>query len=652
MSPVAPPSLVTPSLYSLPGSLLRRLCGCLLVPAIIAASGVSVARADADTQRQARLLKQSVVAFSASVLSVRETGDVIPPHIEILFDVPSRDAGLHAHHLPGWIRVSLDRQPPVEYTYTDQEWHALADGALHRLLIAPSGPGAHTLAVNFKGIDRNGKPYLRTKSFSLESTRPSEHYVLRFRAPPNDEPSLAVEPLGESLLRPTAGARLTGDLAYRIGQFEAAAGQHHRAASAFLVALQNGLSEATQTDARLRLAEAYGSMGAPEEAESLLERLATESSDAALRARAWFLIERIAYQDGRHERVIHAHSRLGPALPANLAGEAHALAGLSALALRSFAQAAEFFRAVPKSSADAPVATFGQAQAMAGQGDAFAATTLFTKLAQTRSLFDPVQTEMSSHAHAALGFQLLEQGRYDEALVALGRVPSDHPMGAASLFAIGWSLRKAGEHVKAIAVFDDLLAQAPDGPYAHEARLATAASYADLRAPTRAVAAYRTSLDALGKSVDALERLRALVRDPKWDPVSDYDAGLHAYARRLVRTSTPISLAVERYLWFVRVERHLRQTLADFPAFLAVPGSSTLGGRLNTVDGSHLVTRGQELLSQMEVMERQARAGLSALIVSTVDQERDRLESWSVAASLGIARSLRDDLGQEVLTLD
>ncbi|HET8761457.1 MAG TPA: tetratricopeptide repeat protein [Nitrospiria bacterium] len=653
MSPIPPPSLISRTGRRVFVVQRRLLTQVLRHAALVVIAGAwSVAGAQDDHEHHARLLKQSVVVFKASAFSILETGGAVPPHLEILFDVPSRGNEIHAHHLPGWIRISVDRLAPVEHTYTDEEWHALADGALHLLLTAPSGPGAHTVAVTFKGIDRNGKPYLRTKSFSLESPNPSEHYVLRFHAPPNDEPFMAIEPLGASLLRPSAGSPAPGELAYRIGRFEAASGNHHNAASAFLAALQSGLPEPTQSNARLRLAESYGALGAPEEAESLLERLATEASDAAVRARAWVLIERIAYQDGRHDRVIQAHSRLGANAPPDLAGEAHALAGMSALALRAFSQAADFFRAVPKASADAPLALFGQAQALAGQGDAFTATTLFSKLTQTRSLFAASHSDMSFHAHAALGFQFLVQGRYQEAVAELGRVPSDHALAHASLFGIGWGLQNAGEHVKAIAVFDDLVTRAPDGPYAHEARLAMAASYAALRAPTRSVAAYRAALDALAKSTAALDRLRTVVAGSAWDPLSDYELALPADARRLVRDTPTLALAVERYRWLVHVERDLRRTLAEFPAFLTAPGANTLGGRLHTKDGSRLVAQGQELLTKIDVVERESRKALSALIIETADRERDRLEGWSVAASLGIARNLRDDLGGEGLTLE
>jgi tetratricopeptide (TPR) repeat protein len=616
------------------------------------AGALSFAHAEeAPSDRQARLLKQSVVAFNASAFAIREAGDAIPPHIEILFEVPSRGERLHAHHLPGWLRVSLDRLPPVEHLYTDSEWHALVDGALQVLLTAPFTPGSHTLAVTFKGIDRNGKAYLRTKSFSLESPRSSEHYVLRFHAAPGEEPSLTLDSLGESLLRATSSAP-AGSLAFRIGRFEAAAGNPHGAAGVILAALQNGLAEEYRSDAQLLLAELYGTLGAPEESEALLERLAAETSSASLRARAWFLIERIAYQDGRHDRVLQAYGRIGPALPSGLVGEARTLAGLSALALRAFPQAEELFRAVPKSSADAPLATFGQAQSLSGQGDAFTAITSFSKLTQSRSIFSSGQSAVSSHAHAALGFQLLEQARYKEAIGELGRVPSDHPMSQASLFAIGWSFGRSGEHVKAIAVFDDLLARAPDGPYAHEARLARAASYAELRAPTTSVAAYRSALDALVESAAALDRLPTVVRAPGWDPLSDYEADFPPSARRLVRESPQVALALTRYRWLVQIERDLRRAITEFPGFLKTPSSNTLGGRLNTKDGSHLIAQGQELLTRLEVVNRESRKTLAALIVDAANRERSRVEDWSVAASLGIARNLRDDIGREGLSIE
>ncbi|MFZ5863380.1 MAG: tetratricopeptide repeat protein [Nitrospirota bacterium] len=626
-----------------------------LCAALWAAGTCSIARAaeESTADHRARALKQSAVSFSAAAVSFRETGHAIPPHIEILFEVPRQAEPLHAHHLPGWIRVSLDRLAPVEHTYTDREWHALVNGALHVLVpAAPFRPGSHTLVATFKGIDRNGKPYLRTKSFSLESARPAEHYVLRFHEAPNAEPSLSIESLGESLLRPRPGAPPAGDLAYRIGRFEAASGNAHGAASALLAAIQNGLPPHEQTDARLLLAAAYGTLGAPEAAETVLEQLAADTSDETLRARAWLEIERIAYQDGRHDRVLQAHARIGSALPPDLLGEARTVAGLSALALRAFAQAGDAFRAVPKSSADASLAAFGQAQALAGQGDAFTAITSLTKLTQARSFFNPVQSDVASYAHAALGFQLLEQARYPEAIEELRQVPSDHPMFHAALFAIGWSLSKAGEHVQAIAVFDDLTTRAPDGPYAHEARLAAAASYAELRAPTRSVAAYRGALDALGESAAALDRFRAAVRGPAWDPLSDDTAGVPASARRLLRDTPSIALALTRYHWLVQVERDLRRTLADFPGFLTAPNPGTLGGRLHGNDGSQLMAQGQDILTRIDVAKGESRKALASVILEEVDRERERVESWSIAASLGIARNLRDDIGRESLSLD
>ncbi len=608
--------------------------------------------ADTDPDRHARELKQAIVAFAASALTIREGPVAPPPHMEVLFEVEKRGEAVHAHHLPGWLRVSLDKLPPVEHTYTDGEWHALADGALHLLLTAPSFVGARTLTVHFKGIDRNGKPYLRTKTFSLETARPSDHRVLRFRAAANEEPTLSLETLGESLLRSPTTGQPTDDLLYRIGLFESASGNHAAAAAFFLAALDSKVAGTRQAEIRLRLAEAYAAVGAPEEAEVLLERVATESPDGMLRARAWLLIERIAAQEGRHRRVLEAYARIGPSLPPELVSEANTLAGSSALVLREYSQAAGLFRAVPKSSVDAPFALFGQAQALAGHGDAFTAGTLFAKLGDTRSLFNPVQSRVTEYAHAALGLQMVTQGRYEEAITQLGRVPPDHPLSDTTQFAIGWCLRETGEHVTAIAVFDDLVARAPEGRYTHEARLATAASYADLRATTRSVAAYRAALDALSVSSTTLDRLQERVRNPNWDPLAGTDTGGSEDARRLLDDPS-ITRALERHRWLVRFGRELQRALDRFPGFLAAPqGPSTLGGRLHTIDGSHLVNQGHDLLARLDVVKKESRDALSALVTQTIAREQARLEEWSVAASLGIARNLRDDVGGEVLIVE
>jgi tetratricopeptide (TPR) repeat protein len=638
----------------------RRLWQCLLaLPMGTLFAGIvlqtSVVAAEVDSARQARALKQAIVAFAASALTLRESLATPPPHLEVLFEVEKRGESVHAHHLPGWLRISLDKYPAVEHTYTDKEWHALADGALHLLLTAPFTPGNRTLTVHFKGIDRNGRPYLRTKTFSLETARPSDHRVLKFRAAA-EEPTLTLDTLGESLLRSPTSRQPSDELLYRIGLFESASESYATAAAYFLAALDSNLQAKTSgtrtAEIRFRLAEAYAAVGSPEEAEAMLERVANDSRDPSLRARAWLLIERIASREGRHHRVLEAYERLGPSPPSDFAGEAHTLAGLSALAVRAYPQAAAFFRAVPKSDLDSPLALFGQAQALSGQGDAYTAATLWTKLGETRSLFNPVQSRVTQYAHAALGLQLLEQGRCNEAMTQLGRVPTDHPLSDLASFAIGWCLREIREHVKAIAVFEDLLSRAPGGRYAHEARLASAASYADLRATTRSVAAYRAALDALGASSTALDRLQNVVQDSRWDPLADTASHMSSDARRLLQ-EPGVTHALERYRWLVRFGQELQRAIDRFPGFLAAPpGPSTLGGRLHTVDGSHLVNQGHDLLARLDVVKKESRNGLSRLIVHAIALEQERLEEWSVAASLGIARNLRDDMGGEVLTVD
>lgn len=206
--------------------------------------------------------------------------------------------------------------------------------------------------------------------------------------------------------------------------------------------------------------------------------------------------------------------------------------------------------------------------------------------------------------------------------------------------------------MKAIAVFEDLLSRSPGGRYAHETRLAIAASYADLRATTRSVAAYRTALDALSASSAGLDRLQELVATPRWDPLNDAESQLPSDARRLLEEPA-LTRAIERYRWLVRFGRELQRAIDRFPGFLAAPsGPTTLGGRLHTMDGSHLVSRGQDLLARLDVVKNESRNALSGLIAQTVDRERNRIEEWSVAASLGIARNLRNDVGGEVLTFD
>ena len=612
---------------------------------------------ESSLEERIHALKKSIVAYNTALFVLREDPAAPAPHLEILLDVDDRGDPdpVPAHHLPSWIRVALDRHPAVEHIYTDNELPALAEGGLQPLLTVPATPGQHTLVVTFKAIDRNGKSYLKTKEWPFETTRPAAHAIVRFRSAMNQEPDLRFELAGESLLNARHADRPADELAYRLGVFAAQAGDYGNAASFFLSALDRD-GPHPRDESRLRLAEAYAAVGLPEEAEAVLTALIGETRDDAMRARAWFLIERIARRDGRHARVLEVHERLGTGLPPELAGEAHTLAGLSALSLRAFPRAADLFRRVVRTSPDAPIALYGHAQALAGFGDAFTASELLKKLIQSRSIFDPVRSRVIGHAHAALGLQLIEQGRYDEALAELGQVQADSPAYETALFGVGWALRKADERVKAIAIFQDQLARFPRGAHAHEARLLLAAAYAELRAYTRSVTAYRAALDALTAAMSAVDRRRAGVDATAWDPLAELRASEPADTDPLHRDA-PFSRAAEQYRWLVRFESDLRRTLDHFPPYLTAPrrGATTLGGRLQSVDGPELILRGQDLLVKLDSAKAESRRALTALALDALAREQTRLEDWSVEASLGIARNLvveRDELGSEVLTLE
>jgi len=159
-------------------------------------------------------------------------------------------------------------------------------------------------------------------------------------------------------------------------------------------------------------------------------------------------------------------------------------------------------------------------------------------------------------------------------------------------------------------------------------------------------------LDALSASSVALDHWRDAVRDPVWDPLALDSSRLPPEAR-IVLQDPSVVRAIERHRWLVRFGQELQRALDRFPGFLAAPqGSTTLGGRLQTVDGSHLVSQGNDLLARLDVVRKESRDALALLIAQTVSREQERLEEWSVAASLGIARNLRDDITGEVLTLD
>lgn len=609
-----------------------------------AASGAALPLAD-----RVRAIQKAIVAFQAGLFAFREDPTSPTPHIDILFEVDERGGPVHPHHLPSWIRIALDRKPPVEYSYTDAAWHALANGALQLIATVPVAAGSHTLSVGYKVVDRNGKTYLKLREFSFDVTGKADHRVVRFRSDPNQEPLVTLHSAGDSLFHSPA---LHGDVASRLGRFAAETGDHGVAASWFLADLKR--SPKGGSDAAFRLAEAYAEIGLDEEADRLLEPIARDQSDPTASGRAWFLIERIAFQAGRHDRVLEAHDRLGPAVPSDVAGEAHTMAGLSALAQRAYARAAALFRSVPKASPDGPLSMFGHAQALSGLGDGFTASALFRKVVESRSIFGGDRPTLVGHAHAALGFQWLAQGRYEESLTELAQVPATHPAYEGARFGIGWVLRQLDEHVKAIAIFQELLDRFPQGAYAHEARILIAASYADLRAPTRSIKAYRAALDALAVSLAWVERRRDLIGGTSWNPLIDEPSTGPRDAWRALRNDTEYARSLDGYRRLVALRRDLQLTLDHFPADLAASrsGATTLSGRMQATDGPQQAAEGRDLAQKTDAIIEELRQALGPPAKDALGKEQTRLEEWSAQAALGIARNLRDEIGGEGLILE
>jgi hypothetical protein len=217
-----------------------------------------------------------------------------------------------------------------------------------------------------------------------------------------------------------------------------------------------------------------------------------------------------------------------------------------------------------------------------------------------------------------------------------------------------------GEHVKAIAIFQDLITRFPRGEHVHEARLAMASSYADLHASTRAVTAYRAALEAGMASLREVDRLRGALDHPNWDPV----------AERITDDSTfqaepALSRSMERYRWLLRSEAELRRTLDHVPEYLSPapsgcsdtqkPCSNARGHNPRAVDAAQLVAEGRTLLVNLDALKGAFRGVLRGQAHDALDREQQRIEDWAVQASVGIAKNLiadRDELGSDALTLD
>jgi tetratricopeptide (TPR) repeat protein len=152
---------------------------------------------------------------------------------------------------------------------------------------------------------------------------------------------------------------------------------------------------------------------------------------------------------------------------------------------------------------DLPLLTYEKGLSLLPAGDGSSAIQTLKELARSNSTPESFKKEV----HATLGYVYLDRNRAKEALEEFTLLEKQGLFRERALFGIAWGFLELEEYVKAIAVFEELLNDYPNGEYAPEAYSKIGYCYSRLLAYKYAVKSYQKALHLYNKRLLAQKNL-------------------------------------------------------------------------------------------------------------------------------------------------
>jgi tetratricopeptide (TPR) repeat protein len=271
---------------------------------------------------------------------------------------------------------------------------------------------------------------------------------------------------------------------------------------------------------RLLLADYLLQANLISQAEPILKDLTTRTLREPIAAEAWYRLEKLYYRKRDYQQALGAFFKIPDNSELPLRLEATYLAGNSYLYLKDYQKAIEWLAKVGQGNDFYPFALYSSGLAYLNRGDAESSVQAqFQKLIALNPGEDSVLQELINKARVTLGFLLIDQKRFLEAVGSFDSVPPHSRYRAQARSGIGRAYLGMDGCVKAIVIFRDLIEQTPTHPYALEAHLPVGNCYSKLNAFRRAVESYQGALQTYAARKENLKKLieRVQTTDPgRW----------------------------------------------------------------------------------------------------------------------------------------
>jgi tetratricopeptide (TPR) repeat protein len=404
-------------------------------------------------------------------------------------------------------------------------------------------------------------------------------------AAPDNKKLVVFEDTGIPEARPI-GVEEKRYLAFGEAMFDYYSRAKFSALTRLLVNRERGLFDDNADYAELMMGDLYVSLGLPEHAERIFNRLLERDLLRQTRAETWLHKGLLHYREGRYDAAIDVlDSDKVNGLPPDMRARRNLMLANLYMYQEDFAGALRFLYDIPSDTKEGAYANYNMGVAMVRSGHADQGLELLQAV-MNLSQGDEETNALKDRAALAIGLTELKRENFLPARQSLLNVRADGPFSNEALLALGIANFDRGHPKKALPLWLELVRRDPGHQSVQEALMLAPRAYEELSAMPQALAGYQFAANTYRQE---LKRVELAIRDidrEKWldglkptsgtgeaipdpmAPVEDYTSSggpEMAYLYKLF-ASHNFSRLFQQYMELDRMRRLLERWAADLPA--------------------------------------------------------------------------------------
>lgn len=403
-------------------------------------------------------------------------------------------------------------------------------------------------------------------------------------------------------------------------------------------------NEAVLNESRLLLGSLYLAWGMDRPATLIFNERVKVFPPGKERNDLLLFITRMQYERGLYQTALETYALFSAAEGFSEMDQAVYLAGMSHYGLGGIKEAVVHLKKIAPSSRYFPYAQLTLAQCYFLLEDVQNALQLFEAVSRFEAGENALLKSFQEKNRLIWGQALIEHGRYGKAYSVLAGIQKESPFYVDALFGMAWAQFKGNHYLKAILLFEDLVAFKPKHPYALEALTVIGHAYHRLRADQTALDRYSAALHIYAEAETTLRSFQDLVRDSDQLRIlmELFPSGNETLLAGFLEEDDAVRYWVSQYENLSSLRAFLEQKIGDMEVFQVIVDHR------DTVFRAFVPGIDRSLVDDPVTVLKKKNAALKAKIQRAVHQEDLSVlgtpEELQVSSELAQARARSTDL--------